>query len=174
VVSIAPLAGNLQVEQNIVSFRQFEMGIRGGRVTGQCVLDWQGARSTLDLHVRATDVQSSHGEPFDGNAAVFVSAADHSVEGRAEILRIGSRHLLDLLDLEDPLRTDAATNRIRGALAFGYPDRVRLAFDHGFASARVSFGGLAQFISVDEVRGIPIGPLFDKLVAPLARTETRP
>ncbi len=34
--SIAPLVGNLEVSQNLFSMRQFEMGIRGGKVTGQC------------------------------------------------------------------------------------------------------------------------------------------
>ena len=72
-----------------------------------------GPKSTLELHVRASGVQSSHGEPFDGNIAVAISAADRTIEGRAEILRIGERHLLDLLDLQDPLHVDPAMNRIR-------------------------------------------------------------
>jgi hypothetical protein len=164
-VSIAPLVGNLAVEQNIVSLRQFEMGVRGGTVTGQCGLDWDGPRSTVELHVRASGVQSSHGEPFDGNIAVSLSAADRTIEGRAEILRIGERHLLDLLDLQDPLHVDPAMNRIRGALAFGYPDTLRLVFDHGFANARLQLGGLARWISISELRGIPMGPLVDKMLA---------
>ncbi len=53
-------------------------------------------------------------------------------------------------------------NHIRTALAFGYPKRVRIAFKQGFASAGVSFGGLASLVSVDDVRGIPIGPLMER------------
>jgi translocation and assembly module TamB len=164
-VSIAPLVGNLEIEQNVLSLRQFEMGVRGGTITGQCGLDWDGPKSTVELHVRANGVQSSHGEPFDGNIAVTISAADRTIEGRAEILRIGERHLLDLLDLEDPLHVDPAINRIRGALVFGYPDSLRLVFDHGFASAHVQLGGLARLISIGELRGIPMGPIVDKMVA---------
>ncbi len=166
-VSIAPLVGNLAVEQNVISLRQFEMGIRGGNITGQCGIDWNGARSTVELHVRASGVQSSHGEPFDGNIAVVLSAADRTVEGRAEILRIGKRHLLDLLDLEDPLHVDPAMNRVRTALGFGYPDSLRLVFDHGFASAHLELGGLARLVSIGELRGIPMGPIVDKLLAPM-------
>lgn len=166
-VSIAPLVGNLEIEQNVVSLRQFEMGVRGGSITGQCGIDWDGPRSTLELHVRANGVQSSHGEPFDGNIAVAISAADRTVDGRAEILRIGERHLLDLLDLQDPMHLDPAMNRIRGALRFGYPDSVRLVFDHGFVSAHVELGGLARLISIGELRGIPMGPIFDKMLAPV-------
>jgi hypothetical protein len=166
-VEIAPLVGNLEIEQNLISLRQFEMGVRGGTITGQWGLAWEGPKSTLELHVRASGVQSSHGEPFDGNIAVVIAAGDRTVEGRAEILRIGERHLLDLLDLQDPLHVDPAMNRVRVALLVGYPDRLRLVFDHGFASARLELGGLARLISISELRGIPMGPIVDKLLAPI-------
>jgi hypothetical protein len=164
-VSIAPLVGNLEIEQNVVSLRQFELGVRGGSITGQCALDWDGPKSTLELHVRANGVRSSHGEPFDGNIAVAISAGDRTIDGRAEILRIGERHLLDLLDLQDPQHVDAAMNRIRSALNFGYPDSLRLVFDHGFASAHLELGGLARLVSIGELRGIPMGPIVDKMIA---------
>ena len=143
------------------------MGVRGGRITGQCAVDWKGAKSTLEFHIRATGVQSTHGEPFDGNIAVAISAADRTIEGRAEILRIGERHLLDLLDLQDPQHVDPAMNRIRTALRVGYPDSLRLVFDHGFASAHLELGGLARLISIGELRGIPMGPIIDKMLAPV-------
>jgi len=102
-----------------------------------------------------------------------ISVKDRSVDGRAEILRIGNRHLQDLLDLEDPHHANPALNRIRHALEIGYPDHLRLVFDHGFASLRITFGGLAKLISIDEVRGIPTGQLVDKLVDPLTKTGRR-
>jgi translocation and assembly module TamB len=164
-LSIAPFAANLKIEQNIVSLSQLELGVRGGSITGDGVFDWNGAQSTLQADVHASGVQSSHGEPFDGNAALLVDLGDRSIEGRADILRIGRRHLLDLLDLEDPHRANSAMNRIRSALGYGYPERVRITFKHGFASAGVSFGGLASLVSVDDVRGIPIGPLMERAVS---------
>ncbi|OJH40156.1 hypothetical protein [Cystobacter ferrugineus] len=173
-ISIAPLAGNLSINQNMVSLSQLEMGVRGGRVTGQCMLDWQGKYSTLEAHVRATGVKSSRGEPFDGNAAVVISGKDRSVNGRAEILRIGNRHLLDLLDLEDPLHTDPATNRVRYALGLGYPEHVRVSFNHGFGRLSITMGGLARLISIDEIRGIPMGPIVDRLINSLYPPETTP
>ncbi|QRN95863.1 hypothetical protein JRI60_43610 [Archangium violaceum] len=173
-ISIAPLAGNLSIDQNVVSMRQLEMGVRGGRVTGQCVLDWQGRHSNLEAHVRATGVKSSRGEPFDGNAAVVISGKDRSVNGRAEILRIGNRHLLDLLDLEDPHHTDPATNRIRYALGVGYPEHVRLSFNHGFGRLSITMGGLARLLSIDEIRGIPMGPIVDRVINSLSPPEATP
>ncbi len=173
-VSIAPLVGNLEIEQNVISLRQFEMGLRGGKITGQAALDWEGPKSTLELHVRASGVQSSHGEPFDGNVAVVIAAGDRTVEGRAEIVRIGSRHLLDLLDMEDPMRADPAMNRIRTAMMLGYPDRLRLVFDHGFASAHLELGGLARLIGIDDLHGIPMGPIVDRFLAPVLDAKEGP
>ncbi|WP_095989758.1 hypothetical protein [Cystobacter fuscus] len=173
-ISIAPLAGNLSINQNMVSLSQLEMGVRGGRITGQCMLDWQGKNSTLEAHVRATGVKSSRGEPFDGNAAVVISGKDRSVNGRAEILRIGNRHLLDLLDLEDPHHTDPATNRVRYALGLGYPEHVRVNFNRGFGRLSITMGGLARLLSIDEIRGIPMGPIVDRAINSLSLSEATP
>jgi hypothetical protein len=173
-ISIAPLAGNLSINQNMVSISQLEMGVRGGRITGQCVLDWQGKHSTLEAHVRATGVQSSRGEPFDGNAAVVISGKDRTVNGRVEVLRIGNRHLLDLLDLEDPNHTDPATNRVRYALRVGYPKHVRMSFNHGFGRLRITMGGLARLLSIDEIRGIPMDPIVDRFINSLSPPEAAP
>lgn len=173
-ISIAPLAGNLSINQNVFSMSQLEMGVRGGRITGQCVLNWQGKHSTLEARVRATGVRSSRGEPFDGNAAVVISGKDRSVNGRAEILRIGNRHLLDLLDLEDPHHTDPATNRVRYALGVGYPENVRVSFNQGFGRLRITMGGLARLLSIDEIRGIPMGPIVDRVIESLSPPEATP
>jgi hypothetical protein len=173
-ISIAPLAGNLSIHQNVFAMSQLEMGVRGGRITGQCLLDWQGEHSTLEARVRATGVQSSRGEPFDGNAAVVISGKDRSVNGRAEILRIGNRHLLDLLDLGDPHHADPATNRVRYALGLGYPKHVRVSFNHGFGRLSITMGGPARLLSIDEIRGIPMGPIVDRMFDSLSLSEATP
>jgi hypothetical protein len=168
---VAPLEGSLRIEHNVVSLSQFETGFRQGRVTGQCIIDSGKNDAVVHLHLRASHVMAKSGEPFDGNAAVVLSMKDRGVEGRAEILRIGRRHLLDLLDLDDPHHADPGMNKIRKALSLGYPDQVRLSFSHGFANAKVTFGGLARLISIGELRGIPMGPLIDKVLAPLEAKE---
>lgn len=173
-ISISPLAGNLSISQSMVAMSQLEMGVRGGRITGQCMLDWQGKDSTLEAHVRATGVKSSHGEPFDGNAAVVISGKDRSVNGRAEILRIGNRHLLDLLDLADPQHADPATNRVRYALGFGYPKQVRVGFNQGFGRLSITMGGPARLFSIDDIRGIPMGPLVDRVIQSMNPPEAAP
>jgi hypothetical protein len=161
---MAPFVGNLAVEQNVVSLRQFEMGVRGGWLSGDGSLDWNGSRSNVEAHLRASGVQSTYGEPFDGNMAVVLSMSDRSIEGRVEILRMGKRHLLDVLDVTDPQHVDSATNTIRSALAFGYPSRVHVGFSNGFADAHVELDGLARFVHFDDIRGVSTGLLVDRLV----------
>ena len=170
------IAGSLRVVRNLFAVDQLEAEVRGGHVAGQCVIDWRGLDSTVQLHVRATGVESTHGgarERFDGNAALSLAVGTRTLDGRAEILRIGRHHLYDLLDEYDPHHKDVATNRVRTALSLGYPDRVRLLFDRGFASFEVAFGGLGRFVHVGEVRGISTGPLVERYLAPLLATESK-
>jgi hypothetical protein len=168
---VAPLAGNLVIDHRTLSVSQLELGVREGRVSGRATVLLRGLDSTAELDLRASGVKSSRGEPFDGNVAVEVSMRQRSVQGRAEILRIGSRHLLDVLDLVDPPRADAAINRVRRALQLGYPDHVRLSFNRGFASAKITLGGIARLLKIDEIRGIPMGPIIDRLISPLLHEE---
>lgn len=172
-VNVGPVAGNLHIENNVVSLSQLEVGLLGGRLTGQSLINWGEKDAAIELHLRASNLHASTGERFDGNTAVVISARERSIDGRAEILRIGRRHLLDLLDLHDPRHIDPAVNRVRTALRFGYPDRVRLSFDHGFAAARITMGGLARLVRIDELRGIPMGPIIDRVIAQPASSETR-
>ena len=165
--TVTQLAGNLVVDNNVLSMSQLELSVRDGRVSGRAVVALQGLDTKLQLNVRASGVRSSRGEPFDGNAAVGVSVRQHSVQGRAEILRIGRRHLLDLLDVVDPPRSDAAINRVRSALSLGYPDHLRISFNRGFASAKITLGGIARLLTIDEIRGIPMGPIIDRAIEPL-------
>jgi hypothetical protein len=105
---------------------------------------------------------------------VLISGKDRSVNGRAEIVRIGNRHLLDLLDLGDPHHADPATNRIRYALGLGYPKNVRVSFNQGFGRLRIAMGGPAQLLSIDEVRGIPMGPIIDRAIESMSLLEATP
>jgi hypothetical protein len=163
-LTLESFAGNLKVDHNLIAIEQMEMSVRGGHLAGQCLIDTDPKALRANAELRATGILSSGGEPFDGNAALSVSLRDRSVDGRAEILRIGRRHLLDLLDLQDPYHATPAFNRVRRALAIGYPDRVKVTFDRGFANVHIAFGGLASLVKVDDLRGIPMEPLIDKYV----------
>ena len=176
-LDIDDIAVNLRVSRNQLAIDQIDAGVRKGRIAGSSLIDWRGPDSTASLRLRMTGIESTHGgakERFDGNMALNLSLAERSVDGRVEILRIGRHHLLDLLDEYDPHHQDAATNRVRTALGLGYPDRVHLLFDHGFASFSVAFGGLARLISVAEVKGIATGPLVERYLGPVLSLEPNP
>jgi hypothetical protein len=173
-LSIAPFRGSLSIDQNVIALEQLEMGMRGGWLTGDCVLDWNGPRSKLDAHLRASGVRSSHGEPFDGNIALVVGGSDRMIAGRADIVRMGRQHLLDLLNIEDPLHVDEAMNGVRSALKLGHPKRVSVVFDNGFANAHIELGGLAAFVHVPDLRGVPTGPLVDRLVEAVIDEKAAP
>ncbi|MEO6954010.1 MAG: hypothetical protein ABI321_19565 [Polyangia bacterium] len=166
-IDIAPLAGNLVIDNRTASISQIDLGVRSGRVTGRGTVVLAGQDTKAELNLRVTGVRSTHNEPFDGNAALAISARQRSIDGRIEVLRMGRRHLLDVLDLVDPPRTDAAINRVRKVLVFGYPDHVRVSLNRGFASAKIEFGGIARMFKLDEIKGIPMGPIVDRVLAPL-------
>lgn len=172
-LEIAPFVGNLAIEQTTVLLGQFEMGVRGGWLSGYGALDWNRTSSNIEAHVRAAGVQSSHGEPFDANMAIVLSVNDESIEGRLEIARMGKRHLLDVFDVADPLHVDPAMNSVRRALVFGYPSRLHVGFRPGFANARVELGGLARFATIEEIRDVPTGLLIDRLIKAVLEEKQR-
>jgi hypothetical protein len=173
-VVLGPLACDVRFNHDLVSLDQLEAQLRGGRITGQGFVALKGADSVVQLRLRASGIESSSGgtrQTFDGNAALRLSLRNRNVDGRIEILRIGRQHLLDLVDLYDPHHADVPTNRLRMALKLGYPDRVRLLFDRGFASLGAEFGGLARLLRIHEVRGIATGPIVERYLGSLFPTE---
>ena len=174
-LDITDLMGNIRVARNQLIIEQLDAGVRGGRLAGQCLVDWRGADSVAQLRVRMTGIEARHKgahERFDGNAALDLKLRERDLDGRIEVLRIGRQHLYDLLDEVDAHHKDAAINRVRSALELGYPNRVEVNFDRGFASMQVTFGGLARLVKVHEVHGIPTGPLVERYLGPLLSLES--
>ncbi|MGC4120643.1 MAG: hypothetical protein QM765_39915 [Myxococcales bacterium] len=68
--TMAPLAGNLEISRGVITLSQLELGVRKGLVTGQCAL-LLGKDPTIVARIRASDLESSYGEPFDGNLAIL-------------------------------------------------------------------------------------------------------
>lgn len=173
-LDVTDIAVNLRVSRNQLAIDQIDASVRKGRIAGSSLIDWRGPQSTASLRLRLSGLEATHGganERFDGNMALNLSLAERSLDGRVEVLRIGRHHLLDLLDEYDPHHSDSATNRVRTALALGYPERVHLLFDRGFASFSVAFGGLARLIKVAEVKGIATGPLVERYLGPVLSLE---
>lgn len=176
-VELGPVAGNARIDRDVIALDQLELGALGGKLTGQLLAEVRGADTRLAFRGKATGVRPSvasattsggpSGERLDANLAVTVTPYRLGLEGRTEIVQIGKDHLLALLDVWDPYRSDVAANRVRLALKVGYPKQVRLHFSRGFASLAIELGGLAGVVRIDEIRGIPIGPVLGHFLAPL-------
>ena len=167
-VRLGPMAGNLGVDRNLVGIDQLQLGLLGGTVTGQLLVDLTEGDRTVLFRGNVTGLRPTQGEDvLDANAALTLQPDRLVVDGRMQVVRIGRRHLLDLLDLLDPYREDVNMNRARKALMVGYPKSVTLRFDHGFLSLKLELGGLASLVELEEVRGVPLGPLLERFVGPV-------
>jgi translocation and assembly module TamB len=168
-----PLAGNVRLDRDVLALDQLELAALGGTITGQCLVEVAGRDTRLTFRGKVTGLHPSSGaDVLDANAALALTPYRLGLEGRVEIVRIGRQHLYDLLDLYDPYGADVAANRVRLALKVGYPEQVRLHFQHGFASLAVELGGLAGVVRIDEIKGVPIGPALSRWLAPVL--EARP
>lgn len=178
-LSFGPIAGNARVDRDVVALDQLELSALGGKISGQCLAELRGADTQLAFRGKLTGIRpplpgkrgaastAADGAKLDANAAITITPFRYGLEGRTEIVRIGREHLLALLDLWDPYRSDVAANRVRLALKVGYPKQVRLHFARGFASLAIELGGLAGVVRIDEIRGIPIGPALAHWLAPI-------
>lgn len=174
-VSLGPGAGNLRIAGRTVALDQMEADWRQGKVTGQMILDYRPGDTTIRFRGGVTGVRPGGDEDpearLDANAALVVSLDRMEAEGRAQVVRIGRGHLRRALDALDPAWEDVAMNRVRKYLAYGYPKYVRVRLERGFLSARIDLGGIASVIRIDEVRGVPTGPLLRRLLGPLVTRD---
>ncbi len=175
-LEVGPVAGNLRVLRNLVSLDQVEATWRDGKVSGQVIVEWRSEDPRVSFRGKVTGVRpSGSDERLDANAAIDVSLGRREVSGRIHLVRIGRGHLLDLMDAWDPYHENVSANRIRKALKVGYPRYARLRLDGGFLSAKVELGGLGSLVRIDEVRGIPTGPLLNRALGPTGNSlGTRP
>jgi len=167
-VVIGPLAGNAIVDRNVLRLDQLELKALGGTITGQCIVDLRGRETEMMFRGNLTGLRSSDGKDrLDANAALTFLPGQMSLSGRAQLLRMGRKHLLDMMDLWDPYHEDTRANKLRLALKVGYPKRAHMRFQHGFMDMGVQMGGLAAAVQLGEIRGVPLGPMFQKYLGPI-------
>ena len=165
---IGPIAGNANVDRDVFRMDQLEATLLHGQLTGQCMVLLSGEDTHVQLRGNATGLQvAGSDERFDANMALDFLPARRALDGRAEILHMGRKHLESLLNLWDPYGEDAQSNRLRTVLKFGHPERVRMRFQHGFMDVGVELGGLSGVVQIEELRGIALGPVFERWLDPL-------
>ena len=165
-IVLGPLAANLRIDRNLVAIDQLELELLQGKVSGQILIDGQAEDTQLSFRGAVTGlVTAGEKERLDANAALVLWPERRLLEGRIELVRLGTSHLRGLLDLYDPFHADIAANRMRRGLQFGYPKSVRMGFHDGFATLALELGGLASAVRIDEIRGTAIGPVLERYLA---------
>jgi hypothetical protein len=165
-IVLGPLAGNLRIDRNLVAIDQLELELLQGKISGQILIDGQAEDTQLSFRGAVTGlVTAGEKERLDANATLVLWPDRRLLEGRIELVRLGTSHLLGLLDLYDPFQADVAANRMRKNLKFGYPKSVRMGFHDGFATLALELGGLASAVRIDEIRGTAVGPVLERYLA---------
>ena len=163
-IELGPIAANLRVARNLAALDQVEAELPdGGRFAGQCLIDLNGDDTRLRFRGAVTGLLAAgSSDRLDANAAIDLVPRRRVLDGRIEIVRIGRKNVRDLVDLADPHHVDTGMNRVRLLLDVGFPKRVRLTFRDGFASLALELGGLVSGVHVSEIKGIPLGPVFER------------
>jgi hypothetical protein len=173
-VELGRLAGNLHVDGTTLALDQLELEAGEGRVTGQCTVDLRGDDTTFDFRGAFTNFRTDgSAQRLDMNAAISLAPYRGLLEGRVELVRLGREHLAWLLDVWDPYHADVAANRARKALEVGYPKRVRLDMQDGFARLALDLGGVAGIVRLDEIRGLPVGPVLERYLPKRSAEESQ-
>lgn len=171
-ISFQDLEGNLQIERDQLRLDQLQTTFKEGLLTGQLLLDYAPEETQVLFRGNATQLKlSSARERFDANFALGLSTRKLDLQGQMQIVRVGQQTLIQSLDLLDPYQEDVTYNRIRKGLQVGYPEFVRLRFEYGLMSAHLKLGGAAATLRIDELKGIPVGPLLSSTLSPYLATE---
>jgi len=165
--TFGPLAANLRLERTGLLVDQLQVGYGGGQIVGQARIAYRGGNPIVRLRLNATGLRSTRtDEVLDANATLSFEPVALTLNGKLQLVRASSGHVLDLLDLLDPFRESANANRVRSALAIGYPKYVRFQLHDGTVDAKIELGGIAQLVRLDEIKAMPLGPVLQKYVAP--------
>jgi translocation and assembly module TamB len=166
-IKAGPIAGNIELHRNVFAINKLKMHLGDGSVTGQLVFDYRPGAERVKFRGNVTGVRLGQSrERVDANAAVTFCPSRLELDGRMQVLRLSERQMLEMLHVLDPFGEDASFNRVRRAMAFGHPQSVRIALSEGLLSMKVELGGLGALMSLDEVRGVPLGPFMSRHVAP--------
>jgi translocation and assembly module TamB len=166
--TMGPIIGSMHVKNNVFALNKLRIQTDEGTISGQVIFDYAPGAEQIKFRGNVTGVRiGTSRQRLDGNLAFTFVPASLELDGRIQILRLTRQHLEDMLDLLDPFREDAGLNRLRFALAFGYPKFARMEMSQGLAALKVDLGGIGELLTIDEIRGIALGPFMTRHIEPL-------
>jgi hypothetical protein len=164
---LGPLVASVEVERNRFALNKLKAERGAARISGQAFVEYLPGAESITFRGAITGLTHAGAEvPLDANAAVVFSPSRLELDGRVQVVRTSREHLLDLLDVVDPYREQASLNRLRDVMRWGYPRSAQLSFGDGLMAMDVEFGGLAGLFELGTVRGVSLGPFFNRYLAP--------
>lgn len=164
---IGPIAGNLRFQDQMLALDQLQVGLFGGNISGQLIVDIQNQSPRMSFKGNATGLRFGEDDQvLDANASISFVPASLALAGSVQIVRMSRQHLMAMLDFIDPYRKDVDVNRARLGLQAGYPEYMQIRMRDGFLSAKLDLGGVAGAVRLDPIEGIALGPLLELYVAP--------
>ncbi|MEO0325301.1 MAG: hypothetical protein AAF447_20255 [Myxococcota bacterium] len=165
---LGPLAGNLSVDGLELGLDRLQVGWRGGVLDGRVDADFTPGRGRVAFRGNVTGLRPDGGDDvLDANLALTLVPSEYALDGTVQVLRVGKAHLGQILDALDPYEEDPDMNSLRLALRVGYPESMRLRAREGLLDVRVSLGGVARLVRVEDILGIPLTPLLEPELRPL-------
>lgn len=166
-LTFTDMAGNLELDRELFRLDQLQLSAFGGAIAGQLLYQYDPQNAQVLFRgtasgLRFTDAQ----ERLDANLALTLQLGTLELNGQTNMVRVGQKTLLAALDVLDPYQEDVSYNRVRMGLKVGYPEAVRLGFDHGLMNAKIELGGAARQLRIDEIRGVAVGPLLNRYLLP--------
>ena len=166
--TMGPIIGSMHVKNNVFALNKLRIQKDEGTISGQMIFDYAPGAEQIKFRGNVTGVRiGTSRQRLDANLAFTFVPARLELDGRIQILRLTRQHLEDMLDLLDPFREDTGLNRLRFALAFGYPKFARMEMSQGLAALKVDLAGIGALLTIDEIRGIAVGPFMTRHVEPL-------
>lgn len=167
---LGALAGNLRVLGETFALDRIEVGYREGTITGQLIVDASASDAAVKFRGNITGIRPAGSDQvLDANAAFTFLPETLELTGTMQIVRIGTDHLNEMLDVMDPYRESVNMNRVRKALMVGYPEFMRLTASGALLDAEVKLGGIAGLVRIDPIRDVPLVPIIDRFVGPAIR-----
>ncbi len=176
---LGPFLGQMSLEQNLLNLPYFSLGMFGGDLIGELLVDTYPNHLKIGILARFTNIdpakmvtvgkaaqQKYEASKISGSVNFVFDIRKRLLEGRLSITEIGSQQLLRLIDVLDPDFEDEDLNSLRQLLSIGYPERVIVKMQEGLMDIGVDVivAGVSKH---QDIFAVPLSPMIESNVGEL-------
>ncbi|MBF0300007.1 MAG: hypothetical protein HQK51_14885 [Oligoflexia bacterium] len=166
-LNLGPIIAEANINQNMLSIKNFSLNILSGDLSGAFYLDLYPKTLRLGILGRITDLNPSElnskdsknsknsNDLINARTALAFDLNKKLIEGRLDITKIGRKQLLALINHIDPEYRNEQLNQTRSALRLLTPTNVSLAMKQGYLDMDI----IIESIGISKnfnIKGIPI------------------